>query len=56
MHFTCSVLNIIYNNIRFNQAPLERYIGRAKTCIKSGTPGSGLGGTGFPQSWLEREM
>lgn len=56
MYFTGSTLNIICDNIRFNQTPLEGYIGLAKTRVKSGTPGNGLSFTGFLQPRLVREM
>jgi len=50
------MLNIICDNIRFNQTPPARYMGLAKTCEKAGSPGNGLCGTSFLQPWLAREM
>lgn len=42
MYFTCSMLNNICDNTRFNKKSLERNIGLAKTCAKGETPRHGL--------------
>lgn len=42
MYSTCGMVNALCGNIRFNQTPPERFVGPAKTCVKSGAPGNGL--------------